>query len=179
MACRASLSTALWQLFSLQLAAQRRRRIPARRHHQRPAEPVPGLRHFYDRSDVAVRKRGTGLAQGPVVGELPPALLPITEHGMGCWSISRAGTRPATTRPARQPPGHPPAMARGCTTVLNCFSYTGGFAVSALMGGCRRSPAWIPSQRRSTLRPPERGRSTRTGSVQSGVCARRRVQTAA
>lgn len=22
--------------------------------------------------------------------------------------------------------------------VLNCFSYTGGFAVSALMGGCRR-----------------------------------------
>ncbi len=26
--------------------AQRRRRIPARRHHQRPAEPVPGLRHL-------------------------------------------------------------------------------------------------------------------------------------
>ncbi|WP_343251877.1 PUA domain-containing protein, partial [Klebsiella pneumoniae] len=38
---------------------------------------------IYDRSDVAVRKKeGLELAQGPVVGELPPALLPITEHGM-------------------------------------------------------------------------------------------------
>ncbi|BAN95892.1 rRNA (guanine-N(2)-)-methyltransferase [Plautia stali symbiont] len=38
---------------------------------------------IYDRSDVAVRKKeGLELAQGPVSGELPPALLPITEHGM-------------------------------------------------------------------------------------------------
>ncbi|AHV56461.1 23S rRNA methyltransferase [Salmonella enterica subsp. enterica serovar Enteritidis str. SA19940857] len=38
---------------------------------------------IYDRSDVAVRKKeGMALTQGPVTGELPPALLPIEEHGM-------------------------------------------------------------------------------------------------
>lgn len=38
---------------------------------------------IYDRSDVAVRKKeGMELTQGPVTGELPPALLPIEEHGM-------------------------------------------------------------------------------------------------
>ena len=37
---------------------------------------------IYDRSDVAVRKKeGMALTQGPVTGELPPALLPIEEHG--------------------------------------------------------------------------------------------------
>jgi 23S rRNA (cytosine1962-C5)-methyltransferase len=34
--------------------------------------------------------------------------------------------------------------------VLNCFSYTGGFAVSALMGGCARWSAWIPRRKRWT-----------------------------
>ncbi len=38
---------------------------------------------IYDRSDVAVRKKeGMELTQGPITGELPPALLPIEEHGM-------------------------------------------------------------------------------------------------
>ncbi len=38
---------------------------------------------IYDRSDVAVRKKeGMELTQGLVTGELPPALLPIEEHGM-------------------------------------------------------------------------------------------------
>ncbi len=36
---------------------------------------------IYDRSDVAVRKKeGMELTQGPVTGELPPALLPIEKH---------------------------------------------------------------------------------------------------
>lgn len=37
---------------------------------------------IYDRSDVAVRKEGMELTRGLVTGELPPALLPIEEHGM-------------------------------------------------------------------------------------------------
>jgi 23S rRNA (cytosine1962-C5)-methyltransferase len=38
---------------------------------------------IYDRSDVSVRKKeGLELVQGPVTGEIPPPLLPITEHGM-------------------------------------------------------------------------------------------------
>lgn len=101
---------------------------------------------IYDRSDVAVRKKeGLELAQGPVVGELPPALLPITEHGMKLLVDIRGGhktgyyldqrdSRPATRRYVAD------------KRVLNCFSYTGGFAVSALMGGCRRVTSVDTSQ---------------------------------
>lgn len=92
---------------------------------------------IYDRSDVSVRKKeGLELTQGVVSGELPPPLLPITEHGMKLLVDIQAGhktgyyldqrdSRLATRRYAKN------------GRVLNCFSYTGGFAVSALMGGCR------------------------------------------
>ncbi|MDU6922871.1 23S rRNA (cytosine(1962)-C(5))-methyltransferase RlmI [Franconibacter helveticus] len=91
---------------------------------------------IYDRSDVAVRKKeGLELAQGPVSGDLPPALLPIEEHGMKLlvdiqnghktgYYLDQRDSRFATRRYVAQ------------KRVLNCFSYTGGFAVSALMGGC-------------------------------------------
>lgn len=94
---------------------------------------------IYDRSDVAVRKKeGMALTQGPVTGELPPALLPIEEHGMKLlvdiqgghktgYYLDQRDSRLATRRYVEN------------QRVLNCFSYTGGFAVSALMGGCRRS----------------------------------------
>ncbi len=50
---------------------------------------------IYDRSDVAVRKKeGMALTQGPVTGELPPALLPIEEHGMKLLVDIRAATKP-------------------------------------------------------------------------------------
>lgn len=92
---------------------------------------------IYDRSDVAVRKKeGLELTQGVVLGEQPPALLPITEHGMKLlvdiqtghktgYYLDQRDSRLATRRYAQD------------RRVLNCFSYTGGFAVSALMGGCR------------------------------------------
>ncbi|EBC9323436.1 23S rRNA (cytosine(1962)-C(5))-methyltransferase RlmI, partial [Salmonella enterica] len=91
---------------------------------------------IYDRSDVAVRKKeGMALTQGPVTGELPPALLPIEEHGMKLlvdiqgghktgYYLDQRDSRLATRRYVEN------------QRVLNCFSYTGGFAVSALMGGC-------------------------------------------
>ena len=93
---------------------------------------------IYDRSDVAVRKKeGLELAQGPVSGELPPDLLPIEEHGMKLlvdikgghktgYYLDQRDSRLATRRYVKD------------QRVLNCFSYTGGFAVSALMGGCRQ-----------------------------------------
>ncbi|EEH2223047.1 methyltransferase domain-containing protein, partial [Salmonella enterica] len=93
---------------------------------------------IYDRSDVAVRKKeGMALTQGPVTGELPPALLPIEEHGMKLlvdiqgghktgYYLDQRDSRLATRRYVEN------------QRVLNCFSYTGGFAVSALMGGCRQ-----------------------------------------
>ncbi len=114
---------------------------------------------IYDRSDVAVRKEGLELAQGPVVGELPPALLPITEHGMKLLVDIQGGHKTGyylDQRDSRLATRRYVADKR----VLNCFSYTGGFAVSALMGSCRpRSPAWIPLRRRSTL-PARTWRST-------------------
>lgn len=75
------------------------------------------------------------LTQGPVTGELPPALLPIEEHGMKLlvdiqhghktgYYLDQRDSRLATRRYVEN------------KRVLNCFSYTGGFAVSALMGGC-------------------------------------------
>lgn len=93
---------------------------------------------IYDRSDVAVRKKeGMELAQGPVSGELPPDLLAIEEHGMKLlvdikgghktgYYLDQRDSRFATRRYVED------------KRVLNCFSYTGGFAVSALMGGCRQ-----------------------------------------
>ncbi|WP_051691330.1 23S rRNA (cytosine(1962)-C(5))-methyltransferase RlmI [Mangrovibacter sp. MFB070] len=92
---------------------------------------------LYERSDVAVRKKeGLPLAQGLISGEMPPELLPIKEHEMQLLVDIRQGhktgyyldqrdSRLATRRYVEN------------KRVLNCFSYTGGFAVSALIGGCK------------------------------------------
>ncbi len=93
---------------------------------------------IYDRSDVAVRKKeGLELTQGVVLGEQPPEQLAITEHGMKLlvdiqtghktgYYLDQRDSRLATRRYAKD------------RRVLNCFSYTGGFAVSALLGGCKQ-----------------------------------------
>ena len=93
---------------------------------------------IYDRSDVAVRKKeGLELTKGPVVGELPPPLLPIAENGMKLFVDIECGHKTGyylDQRDSRLATRRYVADKR----VLNCFSYTGGFAVSALMGGCRQ-----------------------------------------
>ncbi|BEN29854.1 TPA: 23S rRNA (cytosine(1962)-C(5))-methyltransferase RlmI [Serratia marcescens] len=109
--------------------------------YQRPAL-LSALQHcypecsIYDRSDVAVRKKeGLSLAQGPVLGDLPPELLPITEHGMKLLVDIQQGHKTGfylDQRDSRLAARNYSAGRR----VLNCFSYTGAFAVSALMGGC-------------------------------------------
>ncbi|HFF8942405.1 23S rRNA (cytosine(1962)-C(5))-methyltransferase RlmI [Serratia ureilytica] len=109
--------------------------------YQRPAL-LSALQHcypecsIYDRSDVAVRKKeGLPLAQGPVLGDLPPELLPITEHGMKLLVDIQQGHKTGfylDQRDSRLTARNYSAGRR----VLNCFSYTGAFAVSALMGGC-------------------------------------------
>ncbi|HAT4981787.1 TPA: 23S rRNA (cytosine(1962)-C(5))-methyltransferase RlmI [Serratia marcescens] len=109
--------------------------------YQRPAL-LSALQHcypecsIYDRSDVAVRKKeGLPLAQGPVLGDLPPELLPITEHGMKLLVDIQQGHKTGfylDQRDSRLAARNYSAGRR----VLNCFSYTGAFAVSSLMGGC-------------------------------------------
>lgn len=91
---------------------------------------------IYDRSDVAVRKKeGLPLVQGLVLGDEPPALLPIREHGMQILVDIKEGHKTGfylDQRDSRLAARRFSANAK----VLNCFSYTGAFAVSALMGGC-------------------------------------------
>jgi len=91
---------------------------------------------IYERSDVAVRKKeGLPLTQGPISGELPPALLAIEEHGMKLLVDIQQGHKTGYYLDQRDSR----FATRGYVEnkrVLNCFSYTGGFAVSALMGNC-------------------------------------------
>lgn len=92
---------------------------------------------IYDRSDVAVRKKeGLELTQGPVCGERPPDLLPISEHGMQLLVDIRTGHKTGYYLDQRDSRFATRRYAQD-KRVLNCFSYTGGFAVSALLGGCR------------------------------------------
>ncbi|MGC6744126.1 class I SAM-dependent methyltransferase [Escherichia coli] len=83
------------------------------------------------------------LTQGLVTGELPPALLPIEEHGMKLLVDIQHGHKTGYYRTSETAARLPAATLKN-KRVLNCFSYTGGFAVSALMGGCSGLSALIP-----------------------------------
>lgn len=109
--------------------------------YQRP-QLITALQHcfpecsIYERSDVAVRKKeGLPMVQGLISGKLPPELLPIREHGMQLLVDIQKGHKTGyylDQRDSRL------ALRRYADKkrVLNCFSYTGGFAVSALIGQC-------------------------------------------
>ncbi|TPG65062.1 23S rRNA (cytosine(1962)-C(5))-methyltransferase RlmI [Ewingella americana] len=93
---------------------------------------------IWDRSDVAVRKKeGLELTQGHIFGEEPPALLPIQEHGMSLLVDIKEGHKTGFYLDQRDSRLAARKYAEG-RKVLNCFSYTGAFAVSALMGGCEK-----------------------------------------
>jgi len=93
---------------------------------------------IWDRSDVAVRKKeGLELTQGHVIGAEPPALLPIQEHGMSLLVDIKQGHKTGFYLDQRDSRLAARKYAEG-RKVLNCFSYTGAFAVSALMGGCEK-----------------------------------------
>jgi 23S rRNA (cytosine1962-C5)-methyltransferase len=110
--------------------------------YQRPAL-LSALQHcypecsIYERSDVAVRqKEGLELKQGLLQGDMPPDLLPITEHGMSLLVDIKHGHKTGyylDQRDSRLAARKYSANRK----VLNCFSYTGGFAVSTLMGNCQ------------------------------------------
>lgn len=93
---------------------------------------------IYDRSDVSVRKKeGLELTQGTIYGEMPPALLPITENGMKLLVDIQQGHKTGFYLDQRDSRLAARNYAKG-RSVLNCFSYTGAFAVAALMGECEQ-----------------------------------------
>jgi len=93
---------------------------------------------IFERSDATIRSReGLEATTGVLWGEAPPELLDIMEydavyevdvfngHKTGFY-LDQAENRHLVGR-----------LAAGCDQVLNCFAYTGGFAVAALRGGAK------------------------------------------
>ena len=96
---------------------------------------LTGVPNVYERSDVDVRaKEGLPLAAGVLTGEPPPEAIIIQEHDCrfavdiqrghktGFYLDQRENRRLMTEYASKR-------------EVLNCFAYTGGFAVWALRGG--------------------------------------------
>ncbi|WP_413723417.1 23S rRNA (cytosine(1962)-C(5))-methyltransferase RlmI [Sodalis sp. RH23] len=91
---------------------------------------------IYDRSDVSVRKKeGLELASGVIVGETPPELLAIREHDMAILVDITQGHKTGFYLDQRDSRLAARKYAAG-RRVLNCFSYTGAFSVSVLLGDC-------------------------------------------
>lgn len=101
---------------------------------------------IYDRSDVAVRKKeGLELASGVIVGDTPPELLAIREHDMAILVDITQGHKTGFYLDQRDSRLAARKYAAG-RRVLNCFSYTGAFSVSVLLGGCAQVTSVDTSQ---------------------------------
>jgi 23S rRNA (cytosine1962-C5)-methyltransferase len=90
---------------------------------------------IYERSDVDVRlKEGLALRTGTLWGESPPELLQIEEGPCRFLVDIRKGHKTGFYLDQR---GNREAIADYAhgRSVLNCFSYTGGFGIWALRGG--------------------------------------------
>jgi 23S rRNA (cytosine1962-C5)-methyltransferase len=96
---------------------------------------VTGCSSVYERSDVDVRrKEGLEPAAGLLLGAAPPDLIAIEEAGRSYLVDVRAGHKTGFYLDQRDNRSLVQHYAAG-QTVLNCFAYTGGFAIAALVGG--------------------------------------------
>lgn len=99
-------------------------------------ELFPGL-SIYERSDVSVReKEGLPSRCGVLAGSEPPEQVEITENGMRLLVDIKTGHKTGYYLDQRDSRLAVRDWAEG-RDVLNCFSYTGGFGVSALLGGAK------------------------------------------
>jgi 23S rRNA (cytosine1962-C5)-methyltransferase len=90
---------------------------------------------IYERSDVAVRlKEGLAETAGLLYGEEPPEKIEIREHAQKFYVDVRQGHKTGFYLDQRDNRDYLYKHAAG-KTVLNCFSYTGGFGVAAALGG--------------------------------------------
>ncbi len=97
-------------------------------------ELSPGI-GLYERSDVDVRGlEGLPERACPVRGEPPPERILITENGLKFWVGVATGHKTGFYLDQRANRLRVRELAAG-KKVLDCFSYTGGFAVNALAGG--------------------------------------------
>ena len=90
--------------------------------------------NIYERSDVKVReKEDLQLTQGALVGDKPNGLTTISENGYQLLVDIKEGHKTGFYLDQRDSRKAIQKYVEG-KTVLNCFSYTGGFSVSALIG---------------------------------------------
>ena len=99
---------------------------------------VPERSGIYDRSDVDVRrKEGLKTTSGRLDGEVPPELVDIVENGCRYRVDIKRGHKTGFYLDQRENRAILSDYAHGAD-VLNCFAYTGGFAVAALRAGAKR-----------------------------------------
>ena len=92
---------------------------------------------IYERSDVSVReKEGLPSRCGVLAGAEPPDQVEIAENGMRLLVDIKAGHKTGYYLDQRDSRLAVRNWAEG-RDVLNCFSYTGGFGVAALLGGAK------------------------------------------
>ena len=95
-------------------------------------------RGVYERSDVAVRsKEGLPPAVGPLAGETPPDLVEIQEGPARFRVDIKGGQKTGFYLDQRDNRMLVAECVEGAE-VLNCFAYTGAFAVWSMLGGARR-----------------------------------------
>ena len=110
---------------------------------ERHRELVAGLlldyaKGVYERSDVDSRtKDGLPSRTGHLAGDELPDVLEFTENGVRYRADYRAGHKTGFYLDQRDNRRLVAECAAGAESVLNCFSYTGGFGLSALKGGAK------------------------------------------
>jgi len=94
-------------------------------------------RGVYDRSDVEVRaKEGLPQTAGVLAGDEPPDLVEIRENGLRFMVDVKHGHKTGFYLDQRDNRRRVAPYLRG-RDVLNCFAYTGAFAVYALAAGAK------------------------------------------
>lgn len=100
---------------------------------------ITACKGIYERSDVDIRKKeGLSATTGLLLGEMPPAFIDIVEEGRHYRVDVLQGHKTGFYLDQRDNRSAVEHYARG-KSVLNCFSYTGGFSIAALKGGATKA----------------------------------------
>jgi 23S rRNA (cytosine1962-C5)-methyltransferase len=92
---------------------------------------------IYERSEGRVREEeGLASSAGVLAGEAPPEFIEIEEHGNKFLVDVKHGQKTGFFLDQRDSRAFLATLARD-RTILNCFSYTGGFSVYAFAGGAK------------------------------------------
>lgn len=96
---------------------------------------ILGPKGIYERSDTDSRsKEGLPPRTGLISGAEPPGLIEVQEYGARYLVDVRRGHKTGFYLDQRDNRRTVAGLSRG-RCVLNCFSYTGGFGVAAMLGG--------------------------------------------